>query len=158
MKGQFGLVVVEIIFFIIAIVAGYMFVSMAYSNVNNMVGAISVRQQIETSQILTDLSILSCAYNNVSDVLSIYAGNYGNQYLNQSQTLLFINGQLVNPINVSLVYTVDNTGYWGPNDVIQINSSLSNGGLYYITIAASNGVKVNEEIYVNNTESTCNLV
>lgn len=157
MRSQFGLIVLEISFFIIALIAGYIFISMAYSNVNNIVGAMNLRQQIETSKILTDIRILSCSYDKKSKILSIYVGNYGNQFLNQSQTVLFLNGSYVSS-TVSLVYTTSNTGYWGPNDIIVLNTSLSNSGLYDVTVVASNGVKASGRIYVDTSASTCRLV
>lgn len=157
MKNQFGIIIVEILFFIVAIIAGYIFISMAYNNVNNIVGAVTVRSNVISSRMLTDLQIISCSYNNTTSTLSIYVGNYGNQFLNQSQTILFINGQLANS-RVSLIYTTQNTGYWGPNDIIQINTTLINEGLFYIRVVASNGAYAESRIYVNATLSQCNLL
>jgi archaellum component FlaF (FlaF/FlaG flagellin family) len=159
MKTQFGTILVEIILFIVAGIAAYIFVSTAYNNLNGISNAAIANSQSLQNQLNTYITLDSCAYNNTTDLLYFYVTNRGSIVLNQNLTLLFINGVLVNNTITHIANSYTGTSAWGPYDTIVIVANISvTTNFYQVKIVASTGAYTQNLVYVNRTVGTCTVV
>ncbi len=158
MKSQFGTIIVEIILFIVAALAAYTFVSVAYRNINEINNAAIANSRSLENQLNTYITIDSCAYNSSTNLLYLYVTNRGNTVLNQNLTLLFINGGLINNTLIYIANSYTKTSVWGPYDTIAIvvNVSLSTN-FYNVKVVADTGAYAQNIIYVNTTASSCTI-
>ncbi|MGC9132860.1 MAG: hypothetical protein ACP5GJ_00420 [Nanopusillaceae archaeon] len=158
MKSQFGTIIVEIILFIVAAIAAYTFVSVAYTNLNGINNAAIANSKSLENQLNTYITIDSCAYNSSTNLLYLYVTNRGNNILNQNITLLFINGGLINNTLIYIANSYTGTSAWGPYDTIAIvaNASLSTD-FYNVKVVADTGAYVQNIIYVNTTANSCTI-
>ncbi|BBL45909.1 hypothetical protein MJ1_0772 [Nanobdella aerobiophila] len=158
MKSQFGTIIVEVILFIVAAIAAYIFVSTAYTNLNDISNAATANSKSLESQLQTYITIDSCAYNSSTDLLYIYSTNRGNNVLNQNLTLLFINGVLINNTIITIANSNTGTAAWGPYDTILIESNITlNSNFYNIKLVTDTGASAENIIYVNTTSNICTI-
>ncbi|MFP3256665.1 MAG: hypothetical protein RXO36_02535 [Candidatus Nanopusillus acidilobi] len=158
MKTQFGTILVEIILFIVAGIAAYIFVSTAYNNLNGISNAAVANSQSLQNQLNTYITLDSCAYNSTTNLLYFYVTNRGSVVLNQNLTLLFINGELINNTKIYIANSYTGTSAWGPYDTIAIVTNISiTTNFYQVRIVASTGAYTENTIYINTTASTCTI-
>ncbi|BFI73336.1 hypothetical protein YN1_3230 [Nanoarchaeota archaeon] len=158
MKSQFGTIIVEIILFIVAAIAAYIFISVAYTNLNGINNAAIANSKSLENQLNTYITLDSCAYNSSTNLLYFYVTNRGNVVLNQNLTLLFINGQLINNTIIQIANSYTGTNAWGPYDTIVIITNISiSTGFYNVKVVADTGAYAQNIIYVNTTSSTCTI-
>ena len=158
MKSQFGTIIVEIILFIVASIAAYIFVSVAYTNLNGINNAAIANSKSLENQLNTYITLDSCAYNSSTNLLYFYVTNRGNIVLNQNLTLLFINGELINNTIIQIANSYTGTDAWGPYDTIVIIANISiSTGFYNVKVVADTGAYAQNIIYVNTTASTCTI-
>ncbi len=155
MRGQFATIIVNIILFISAAILTYLFVSSSYNSLNNINNAAISRQELISNKLNTIIQIDSCAYDNSSRNLILYVKNYGNTLLNQSNTVLFVNGYLKENITINLVQCPNEINIWAPNCIISINTSWNSNGYYYIKVVSEYGVDDQKLIFVNVSSSIC---
>jgi archaellum component FlaF (FlaF/FlaG flagellin family) len=159
MKNQFGTILVEIILFIVAGIAAYIFISTTYNSLNEISNAAIANSQSLQNQLNTYITLDSCAYDNTTNLLYFYVTNRGNIVLNQNLTLLFINGVLVNNTRIYIANSYTGTSAWGPYDTIVIVTNISvTTNFYQVKIVASTGAYTQNLVYVNRTASTCTVV
>ncbi|AMD30062.1 hypothetical protein Nps_03420 [Candidatus Nanopusillus acidilobi] len=88
MKTQFGTILVEIILFIVAGIAAYIFVSTAYNNLNGISNAAVANSKSLQNQLNTYITLDSCAYNSTTNLLYFYVTNRGSVCIKSKSNII----------------------------------------------------------------------
>ncbi|MGM5488047.1 MAG: hypothetical protein ACQESG_03805 [Nanobdellota archaeon] len=152
----FGTIVANIVMFISVLILATAVLGVFKSTIDSSVTSLNVRSDEISNSILTDITIESAVYDNVSEEIVVSVKNTGDTVLDPEYIDVYVDNFFVprnaanRSIQVQPSTDTRNSGLFDPRELLEvkIGKPLDNDTHHYVAIATQYGTKTEELITI----------